>query len=165
MNPVPEQTLLPHGIERGVQQGFLTALMRALAMTLQEFAYRINQTAPKDGSELVTMTSYDSYSYPSISGDVDNAGMGYYTVVLLTLASGPHSLTGIANGAGKDGAGGRLLKLINVSSSANSLIVKHEDAGSDAENRILLPYAGVSLDRRASMTLWYDLSAERWRLA
>ena len=165
MNPLPEQTLLPHGIERGVQQGFLGALLQALMRTFTEITYRLNQTAPKDGSELAKMTSYDSYSYPSISGDVHNADMGYYTVILLTLASGPHDLTGIANGAGQEGAGGRLLKLINVSASANSLIVLDDDANSDVENRILLPYAGVSLDQYASMTLWYDLAALRWRLA
>lgn len=164
MRPLVEQAPLPHSVEQGPQRGFLGTLIRFLATYLTEMAYRINKTAPKDGSELQQMVSYDSMSFPTVSADVHDADVGYYTVAKFTLTGSDHSLTGIANGAGQEGAGGRVLWLVNITGSALNLLVQHDNAGSLVANRILLPHGTVALMPNSAVQLWYDLSALRWRL-
>ena len=163
MNPVVEGAPLPVHPGAGPHASFLGSLIVALRALLAELSRRINSTAPKDGSELQTMTSYDAVDFPTVTGDVHNADVGYYTIAKFTLTGGDHSLTGIADGAGPEGAGGRFLLVMNVSS--DKLLLQREDANSDAENRMLLPYATIAVGQNSAVQLWYDLAALRWRLA
>jgi len=136
----------------------------ALRRLLAELSRRINSTAPKDGSELQTMTAYDAVDFPTVTGDVDDAAVGFYTIAKFTLTGGDHSLTGIANGAGPEGAGGRFLLVLNVSAGSEKLLLQHEDAGSVAANQMLLPYSSIAIGPNSAVQLWYDLAALRWRL-
>jgi hypothetical protein len=136
----------------------------ALSAILAESGFRLNRVAPKDGSELQQMTSYDSVDY-AVSGNVDDADFGYYTVVRCTLTGGSYNLTGIANGAGQEGLGGRLLRIINTSASALGLTLLH-DATSTAANRFYLSGGDdLLVPQFGAVQLWYDIASLRWRVA
>jgi hypothetical protein len=135
----------------------------ALSALIAESGFRVNRTTPKDGSELQQMSSYDSVVFPTMTGDVDDADVGYYGVARFALTGGDHSLTGIANGAGPEGVGGRLLRIINT--SAPTLNLAHQAAGSDEINRFILPSNPYPIDQNETVQLWYDIAALRWRLA
>jgi hypothetical protein len=136
----------------------------ALSAIMAESGFRLNRVAPKDGSELQQMTSYESTDY-AVSGNVDDADFGYYTIVRCTLTGGAHDLTGIADGAGQEGLGGRILRIINTSASGLTLTLKH-DATSTAANRFYLPAGGdYGVAQYEAVQLWYDLASLRWRVA
>ena len=136
----------------------------AMSAILAESGFRLNRVAPKDGSELQQMTSYDSVDY-AVSGNVDNADFGYYTIVRCTLTGGSHNLTGIIDGAGQEGLGGRLLRIINTSASGLDLTLVH-DATSTAANRFYLASgANLIVPQFGAVQLWYDLASLRWRVA
>jgi hypothetical protein len=161
---VIESAPLPAHFGSGPWAPGLSALVVAMREALAANARRNNETAPKDGSELQQMTSYDSVDY-AMSGNVNNADFGYYTVVRCTLTSGDYDLTGIANGAGQDAVGGRLLRIINTSTEDRTINVIHGSASSTDINRILLPSTPYAVARNETVQLWYDIAALRWRLA
>ncbi len=164
MNRVPERPQLPNQTGSGPHQAFLGWLAVALQTLIAELARRLNLTAPKDGSELQKMTSYDSAAY-AMTGDVDDADVGYYTIAKFVLTGGSWSLGGVANGAGQEGVGGRVLTILNASATELDLTVNHEDAGSAAANRFLLPRGfSVTIGQYMAMSFWYDLAALRWRV-
>ncbi len=165
MNRVVVGAPLPVHPGAGPHAPFLSSLVVAVRRMVAELSYRLNMTAPKDGSELQQMTSYDAVDFPTVTGDVDDADVGYYTIAKFALTGGDHSLTGIANGAGPEGAGGRFLLVMNVSAGSDKLLLQHGDVGSDVENRLLLPYATIAVGQNSAVQLWYDLAALRWRLA
>ncbi len=116
---------------------------------------RANATAPKDGSELVEMVTFDHLEY-SMTANTDNADMDGYSVVRLD-SDGAYDLTGIVAGEG------RRLVLINVSSS---IITLKDNVTSTAANRFRFSSGGgadVSLAAESSVELWYDSVTERWR--
>lgn len=80
-------------------------------------------------------------------------------VLRLTGDAGGSNLTGIAGGSA-----GRTLVIFNVGSP--DITVVHEDTGSAAPNRIVLPNstASVVIRDNGSMTLWYDAGSSRWRV-
>jgi hypothetical protein len=137
----------------------------ALRESLAEGARRNNETTPKDGSELQQMSAYDSVAFPTVTGDVDDADVGYYGVARFTLTGSNHDLTGIANGAGQEGVGGRLLRIINTSASGLDLDLRHEHADSVVANRFILPSDPYPVAQNETAQLWYDIAALRWRLA
>lgn len=164
MNPVNEKVALPNQTGPGPHQSFLGFLLVALQTTLAESGRRLNQTAPKDGSELQQMSSYDSVDF-AMAANTDNADIGYYTIARVTLSGGSYDLTGILDGAGQEGVGGRLLRIINTSASALTLTLKH-DATSAAANRFYLPGGGdYAVAQYEAAQLWYDLASLRWRVA
>lgn len=164
MKQVVEQFRAPNAIEPGPNATFLGFLLVNLNQLLGEMARRVNLTAPKDGSELQQMTSYDSVDY-AVTGNVDNADFGYYTVIRCTLTGGSYDLTGVANGAGQEGVGGRLLRIVNTSATGLNLTLKH-DATSTAGNRFYLTSgADLVVPQFGSAQLWYDLASLRWRTA
>jgi hypothetical protein len=137
----------------------------AMSAILAESGFRLNRTAPKDGSELQQMTSYDSVDY-AVSGNVNNADFGYYTFARFTLTGGSYDLTGIADGAGQEGLGGRLLRIVNTSASGLTLTLKHEDGSSISQNRFWLPGSGdYEVAQHETVQLWYDMTSYRWRVA
>jgi hypothetical protein len=136
----------------------------ALSAIMAESGFRLNRVAPKDGSELQQMTSYDSVDY-AVSGNVDDADFGYYTVVRCTLTGGSHNLTGIADGAGQEGLGGRLLRIINTSATGLTLTLMH-DTDSTAANRFYLASGNdLAVPQFGAVQLWYDVASLRWRVA
>jgi len=166
MKRVLEQPPLPTGIEAGAQRAYLSNLARSLAQHLGAVGTRANQSVPKDGSEPQRMVSYEASDFPTITADVHDADLGYYAVARVVLSGGSFDLTGIADGAGQEGAGGRVQRIINASASALTLTLKHENAGSVAENRMLLPSAAdYPIPQFAAACLWYDLDASRWRIS
>jgi hypothetical protein len=131
---------------------------------LAEAFYRLNKCAPKDGSELVRMNSLEPVTF-AMSGDVNDGDPGYYTIVKCVLTGSDRTLTGLVDGAGQEGAGGRIITLVNASASALTLTLTHEDNSSDAANRLLLPRGlPIAVAQYMSLTLWYDLAALRWRV-
>ena len=163
MNRVAERVQLPNQTGPGPHQTWANWLMVALQTFIAEIARRLNLCAPKDGSELVQMTSLDKVVF-AISGDVNNADPGYYSVVKCVLTGADRTLTGIVDGAGQEDVGGRVLTLVNASATALNLIVAHENGSSSAANRFLLPRSlPVSIAQYMSMTFWYDLDDSRWR--
>jgi hypothetical protein len=166
LDKVSESSQLPSGIQPGPHTAFLTQLIVSLRRELSVLAHRVNEVLPKDGSEPQRMISVDCVDFPEMSADVDNADPGFYSRVKFTLTGGAHTLSGVADGAGQEGVGGRLITLVNTSATALTLTVAHADVGSDAANRFLLPAEGdVDIDQDESMTFWYDLAALRWRVA
>jgi hypothetical protein len=164
MNRVVEQFRAPNAIQPGPNQGFLAYLLVGLQNFLSEIARRVNQTTPKDGSELAQMVSLDSTTL-NITADLDDASPGYYSVVRCVLDAA-WSLGGIVDGAGQEGVGGRVVTLVNASATDLTLTINHEDTGSAVANRFLLPRGlGVSLGQYMAMTFWYDLESLRWRVA
>jgi hypothetical protein len=130
---------------------------------LAEIARRLNLTAPKDGSEPVQMVSYGSVDF-AVSGDVNNADPGYYAVVRCDVTGADRTISGLVDGLGQEGEGGRVVTLMNVSSTYN-LIVGHEDVGSTAANRFKLPRGyDISIAPEMATTFWYDSSDSRWRV-
>jgi len=78
--------------------------------------------------------------------------------VMRASSDGNYNVTGFANGVD-----GRFFHFINVGS--NVLNLKHEDAGSDAANRIITcDGADLSLTQSGSALLWYDGATQRWRV-
>jgi hypothetical protein len=164
LNQVVEQFRAPNAIEPGPQSAFLRSLLVGLQLSFAEMARRVNLTSPKDGSELQRMSSYDSVDF-AMAANADDADIGYYTIARVTLSGGSHDLTGIADGAGQEGAGGRLLRIINTSASALTLTLKH-DTTSTAGNRFYLPGGGdYTVAQYEAAQLWYDLASLRWRVA
>ncbi len=164
MRKVIESAPLPAHFGSGPWAAPLGSLVVAVRAALEEGARRNNETTPKDGSELQQMTSYGSVDY-AVSGNVDDADFGYYTIVRCTLTGGSHNLTGVADGAGQEGVGGRLLRIINTSATALNLTLVH-DATSAAANRFYLASgANLVVPQFGAAQLWYDLASLRWRLA
>jgi hypothetical protein len=138
----------------------VVAVREALATS----ARRNNETTPKDGSELQQMTSYDSVAFP-VTGDVDDADIGYYAIARFALTGGDHDLTGIADGAGQEGLGGRLLRVINASATGLDLNLRHQHLDSADYNRLILPSDPYAVAQSTTAQLWYDMAVLRWRLA
>jgi hypothetical protein len=74
-------------------------------------------------------------------------------------------LTGIANGAGQEGLGGRLLRIINTSTEGRTLNLIHGSTSSTDINRMLLPSTPYAISKNETVQLWYDPTEPRWRLA
>lgn len=164
MDRVTEAFQLPIVTDQGPQARFLAALLVTLRTTLSGFFYRLNECTPKDGSEPQTMLSLGSVIF-NMSGDVNDADPGYYTLVKCVLTGADRTMSGIANGAGQEGVGGRIVKLVNASESALTLTLTHEDTNSTAANRFLLPRSlPIAIAQYMTVELWYDLAALRWRV-
>lgn len=87
----------------------------------------------------------------------DNFDFGSVDAIAVT-SDALRTVTGFANG--RDG---QYLLVINVGS--NDIRLNHQHANSDAENRIISYTGGnLTLSPRQSARLWYDDSAERWRI-
>lgn len=165
MKQVAEKVSLPNQIRPGPNAGFLGWLLVAIQTVLAEFGRRINLTVPKDGSELIQMTSYDSVDVLTTS-DKHNLDVGYYSFVRYNLAGGSLSLTGVADGVGPEGSGGRILTILNVTTADRTLTVTHEDVNSLEPNRFRLPRGfDVAISPDMAMSFWYDLTSLRWRVA
>jgi hypothetical protein len=93
------------------------------------------------------------------AGDNDTYDAGYFVTCLrLTADAAGSALAGL-----KSGFDLRAMRVINI--SANSLTLKHEDAGSSAENRLTSPTgADVVLGQNDVADLQYDGASERWRV-
>jgi hypothetical protein len=128
-----------------------------------EYGRRINLTAPKDGSEPAQMVSYGSVDL-TVAADVDDADPGYYAVVRCNVTGAHRTISGLVDGLGQEGEGGRVVTLMNVSATYN-LVVAHEDSGSAAANQFTLPSGlDITLTPGMSTTLWYDSADSRWRV-
>lgn len=99
-----------------------------------------------------------SVSETLASGNTDNYDLGEFVSTLRFTADGAGStLTGL-----QGGWDGRRLLILNVGSGTLSLA--NQDAGSDAENRMLLVGgATVNLAQHRAMELEYDTTTGRWR--
>ncbi len=163
MNRVAESSPLPLSPGAGPHVSFLGSLVVAVRRLVAELAYRLNMTAPKDGSEPVQMVSYSSVDL-TIAADLDDGDPGYYAVVRCNVTGADRTISGLVDGLGQEGEGGRVARLMNVSATY-SLIVGHEDAGSVAANRFKLPRGlGVTIAPEMSMAFWYDPTTLRWRV-
>ncbi len=61
------------------------------------------------------------------------------------------------------GRGGRYLLVINI--EAFNIVLKHQDAASDAANRMIgIGAADVTLTPNEAAQLWYDATDSRWRI-
>lgn len=156
---------LPGLPEEGPHRKFLNWLLVAIQSFVAEIAFRLNEAIPKDGSELQQMSSLAATTPADISADEDNADFGFFAVIRITVTGADRALSGIINGSGPEGAGGRVITLMNVG-AGNNLIVSHEDGGSSAANQFTLPRGfSVSIAPNMSMTFWYDLTDTKWRVA
>lgn len=164
MQKLVEQFRAPNAIGPGPHQTFLRFLLVSIQQTVSEMARRSNLTAPKDGSEPQQMVSLDFVTL-NFAADIDDADPGYFAVIKCVLTGAGRTLSGLINGAGQEGVGGRMVTLMNTSATALTLTVSHEDVGSLAANRFLLPGgAGVAIAQDAATSFWYDLAALRWRV-
>jgi hypothetical protein len=166
LDKVSESVQLPTTIAPGPNTPFLLQLILALRRELAQLAHRVNEVLPKDGSELTRMLSLDSVTFPEMTGDVDDADTGYYSLVKFVLTGSGHTLSGIVGGSGQEGVGGRMITLVNASASDLTLTVSHEDVGSATANQFRLPRGfDVAIGKDMAMTFWYDPEELRWRVA
>ncbi len=163
MNRVIESTPMPLSPGAGPHAPFLGSFVVAVRRVVSEIGYRLNKTAPKDGSEPVQMVSYGSVDL-TIAADLDDGDPGYYAVVRCSVTGADRTISGLVNGLGQEGEGGRVVTLMNVSATY-SLIVGHEDAGSAAANRFKLPRGfGITIAPEMAAVFWYDPTSLRWRV-
>ena len=91
------------------------------------------------------------------TNDYNPAGLAT-TSLIRQAAAGVHTITGLV----PPDDTGRTIAFLNI--SASILTLNHEDAGSAAANRFLLPGAvAMAIAPNASVRLWYDLTSDRWR--
>lgn len=91
------------------------------------------------------------------AGDNDDEPTGSDVVQLMTSPGGSN-LTGLDGGVD-----GRVIVLLNISGAA--IIVEHDDAGSAAANRVLLPNsADLTIVDYGAVMLWYYGTGARWRV-
>lgn len=89
--------------------------------------------------------------------DYDPTGLAAANVLRLTPDSTDSTLTGLA--AQVD----RLMLACNIG-TAGDLVLEHQDVGSVAANRFILPGAvALTLGPGSAVRLWYDAISERWR--
>lgn len=101
----------------------------------------------------------NDYNPSGLGGETSS---GAYCLRLTGDAGGTSAITGIDGGLNYT-LGGRELLCINVGSFA--IAVKHDDAASAADNRILTPTgAAITFNTNDSFSLWYDSSSGRWRM-
>lgn len=164
MNPVVEQFRAPNQTGPGPHQVFLNWLLVGLQTAIAEIARRLNQTAPKDGSELQRMVSLEPADF-TVSANVNNADPGYFAVIRCDVTGADRTLSGLVDGAGQEAVGGRTVTLMNVGTGGFDLIVSHEDTNSLVGNRFKLPRGfGVTIAPEMAMMFWYDLKSLRWRV-
>lgn len=94
------------------------------------------------------------------AGDTDNydpTGLAAANVLRLTPDATNSALTGLVAQVN------RLMLVCNVGTAGN-LVLEHDDAGSTAGNRFILPGASaLTLGPGSAVRLWYDAISERWR--
>lgn len=101
----------------------------------------------------------NSFATPAtLTANVDNYSPGdFQKAIAYRLSSdASRNITGISSEGGAD----RILLLLNI--GANDIVLKNEDASSDAENRLALT-ADITLGAGAGVALWYDSTSSRWR--
>jgi hypothetical protein len=112
------------------------------------------------GIEIPGKILFDGTTTPTaLSGDVNDYNPPNATTSSALRIDGgaaDRNITGL--GAGADG---RILSIINIGTT-NKLVLKNQDTGSTAANRLLLP-ADVSLDPNSQIVLRYDGTDSRWR--
>lgn len=112
------------------------------------------------GTQAMTMTGSISPAQITATQN-DYAPAGLTTAFLLRLTSdAARILTGVSAQTA-----GRLLVLSNANTSAFTLTLNHQDAGSAAANRIECPNAtSLVLSKGSSAWLWYDTTSSFWRV-
>ena len=105
----------------------------------------------QNGFEVLDETTYTTVS--SVNDDVVLDG----SLMYVTPANNNDAITGLTGGI----AGARII-IVNVDPT-NSLVIKHDDAGSTAENRILI-YNGadVTIPPFEALELGYASTDSRW---
>ena len=105
---------------------------------------------------------FTSIAYVSITGDTDDLdllALGTSLQYYLNPDADGHTITGVVTGGVT-----RLMRLTNVSST-RSIIFADEDAGSTAANRFI---TGLGIDYTlpplGTLTMMYDVTANRWRI-
>ncbi len=92
-----------------------------------------------------------------LAANTNNWDLSTFTSHIRLDADGNHNITGIV--AEEDGA---IIYLVNI--SANSPVLKDQDANSTAANRIITTTGGdFTMAQDASCTLIYDSTTARWR--
>jgi len=112
-------------------------------------AQRINELLVERQETETTVTQFTA------SGNNVDLGDGIFFRVS-TDAS--RDLTGLTNGID-----GRCVRLVNIGS--NNLVIRHQDANSDAANRFLCDTAAnVTVSAEESVLCLYDSTTARWRV-
>jgi hypothetical protein len=106
------------------------------------------------------LVALDSSPVVTSSGDNNDVTIAG-TLVYVIVSNDNDAITGVVN---SDTAQGSLVFLVNVGST-NRLIVKHDDAGSVDENKIL-SYSGtdVTVNPYQTALLGYDTTNLRWHV-
>ena len=101
-----------------------------------------------------------------ITGNVNdyNPTTGSMENVWRLSSDASRNITGLRAIPGENATlAGRQLTLINV--GANPIVIQNDNAGSSAFNRVLTGTgADVTLSPDHTMTLWYDVTRQRWRV-
>ena len=109
------------------------------------------------GVEMLDRLFIKDVTQSQITANQNNYEIGNYTVIRLSTDAS-RDITGI-----KGGLRGRILIIINV--GAEDLVLKDEDANSDAKNRIATNSgADITLGSECGAFLLYDITSLRWRL-
>lgn len=147
---VEERVFLP-GIDAGLAQALQGHLGRA--------SVRNNLTAPKDGSELITMNALSSETVAQITANTNDLALGQVSYARLS-SDASRNLTGIADGAINDPGEGRTLTVTNVGSF--DIVLIHQSGLSLAGNRFAIG-ANITLTPDDAISLIYDVTDLRWR--
>lgn len=92
-----------------------------------------------------------------LTGNQNDYDPGNYDVLLMS-SDASRTITGISGGKK-----GRLLKIINTGTQA--IVLAHQSASSAIANRIISPNAAnITLATTDSADLYYDSTAQRWRI-
>ncbi len=122
---------------------------------------RLSQTNAFTGSNSFSkdITFSGDISPTALSGDANDyspSGLATAFTVRIDGGASDRNVTGLATGAG-----GRLVRLVNVGAT-NNLTLINQSASSSAANRFLLP-SDTLLPINTALVLEYDATSSRWR--